>query len=927
MKAFLGRAGWLSGSGSALAVAAVILCAGSASAQTTAASADETPEEQAGAGESGDETEIVVTGSRIERAGFEQPTPTTVLGNTEIRQAAQPNLQQVLNQQPQVRNSSSATTNAASTNTGVASVDLRGLGAARTLTLINGRRFVGDNNLNFVPTNLVERVELVTGGASAAWGSDAVAGVVNIILNDKLEGIHLGANTGISSRGDGFRYGFDGAFGTEFAGGKGHFMIGAEYLRDKGIGTTGFNDRPWFGAGLVTVPGSCINAGGLAAPCRELRPGVPNLGPLTYGGTVLSGANAGLVFNNDGTLRAARPEDAINLYTTINVASPVERIGSYARLSYDIGNATIWVDAAYGRAKTNQSFIIDPADAVLVSVLLGDNAFLPPQLAATGEPFFVLGRYSRDTFFTRLDATRETFEGAVGIDGTFGNGWKYSAHFSHGEVDTTELLLNSSIPGNFARALDAVQTAGGIACRVNADPDPTNDDPACVPFNPFGEGNASQAAADYVRGTQSIFGTRKLDSAGIELQGDPFSTWAGPVTVAVGAEARWEEQIQDNGALDKLRVPDAHGNPVSIFGSPLYAEPLNGGFNVKEAFAEALVPLINGDQVKVELNGAARYSDYSRSGGIWSWKVGGTARLFDSLLLRVTRSRDIRAPSIGELFNASGLAIREAVDRDPPAAPGPGYDPNPMVRVTEGGNPDLVPEISRTWTVGGSFTPSFFQGFSLSVDYYDIKINGAIGTPDTASITADCAAGDTEACDRITRDPVSGTITDVRATNANIASLRTNGIDIEAAYVLPMSRVSNMPGALRFRALATYVNELVIDGVNKAGSVGDIAIGGIPHWRGNFSATYQSDTYGLDLRIRYVGGGKFDASQPNIVNNDVGARTYVDLGAQFKVADKFTFFGNVRNLFDKDPPLVVQLGGFNYDSVGRYFTAGIRLDF
>jgi outer membrane receptor protein involved in Fe transport len=907
---------------SLMAIGTSFLAAAPAYAQA-AGQPDETPAEEAGAGESGNEGEIVVTGSRIERAGFDQPTPTTVLGTAEIRQSAQQSLQQVLGEQPQVRNTTNPSATVGSTGSGIAPVDLRGLGSSRTLTLVNGRRFVGNNNLNFVPVNLVERVEVVTGGASAAWGSDAVAGVVNIILNDDFEGATLGASSGISSRGDGFLYSFEGAFGTDFAGGKGHFMIGAEYLRNKGIGPHGMNSRPFFGADFVNIGNGQ----------RELRPNVnTNLlvagSPVTFGGTILTGALAGRVFNPDGTIRPNQPGDALNVFETLLVQSPLERLGSYARLSYEIGGAKLWVDAAYGRTDTNQPFLPDTAGAVLAVSISATNPFLNPQirqqLASAGQTSFLLGRLSRDTFFLTFDAVRETKEVAVGVDGEFGGGWKYSAHFSRGDVDSKQRLENSSIPANFARAINAVSSNGQIVCAVNADATAANDDPACVPFNPFGENAASPAAMAYVRGTQRLESVTKLDTAAAELQGDLFSLWAGPVTVAIGAEARWEKQRQQNGELDRA-------GPASIFGTALYRNPVNGGFNVKEAFAEALVPLLDADMVKLELNGAARYSDYSRSGGIWSWKVGGTARLFDSLLLRATRSRDIRAPSITELFSVGTLNLRVVNDRDRAGREGtPGYNPTPQIRLLSGGDPNLVPEISKTTTVGGSFSPSFLQGFNFSVDYYDIKIGGAIQVPDTQDITLACAAGDADSCARVDRN-ASGTITEVRATFANIASVRTSGFDFEASYLLPLSRISSLPGALRFRALATYVKELVFETPSSSrdavGSVGDTILSGIPHWRGNFSATYQDESVGLDARIRYVGGGRFDASQTNIVNNSIAARTYLDLGAQFKATDQFTFFGHVRNVFDKDPPLTIQLGGANYDTIGRYFTAGVRLNF
>jgi iron complex outermembrane recepter protein len=862
--------------------------------------------------------DILVTGSRIERAGFDQPTPTTVVGGTEIQESAQVNLQQALNELPQTRNSVSPNQSIANTTSGTAPIELRGLGIARTLTLVNGRRFVGDNNLNFVPTNLVDRVEIVTGGASAAWGSGAVAGVVNIILNDDLEGVTLGAQSGISYRGDGWRYSFDGSFGTHFAGGAGHFMIGAEYVKDEGIGIDGRRDRPWFGAGVVNIGNGQF----------EIQPDVNDLvalgQPITFGGTILTGSLAGQVFNPGGVLRPAQASDFIGFFDTLIVGSPLERLGSYARLSYDIGETTLWVDAAYGRSDVNQPFLPDPANPILAFGVSATNPFLSPeiqqQLAAAGEPSFFLARLSRDTFLLQFDALRETKEIAAGVDGSFGGGWQYDAHFSHGEVDSSQRFFNSSIPANFLRAINAVEVGGQIVCAVNADADPANDDPACVPYNPFGEGAASPEARDYVSGTQMQDTVSKLDSAAVRVQGDPFSLWAGPVSIAFGAEARWEEQSEEIGELDA----------AGVFGTPIFNDPLEGGFNVKEAFIEALVPLVESESVELDLNGAARYSDYSLSGGIWSWKLGGTARLFGDLLLRATRSRDIRAPSIGNLFTVNSINIAPVVDNDSEGRDdNPGYNPNPRATIFSGGNPDLVPEVARTWTAGASVSPSFLPGFNLSVDYYDIRIGNAIATPNAADITAACAAGDAEACDRIVRD-ATGTITTVFAVAQNIARFETSGFDFEAAYQIPMSRIADVSGTLRLRALATYVDELVFDsGANvrdTAGDVGDPVPSGLPKWRANFSAAYENDVLGLDLRVRYVGGGQFN-DELNIVNGDIGARTYVDLGAQFRVTDSFTFFGRVNNVFDVDPPLITTTYSPHYDVVGRFLTVGARVRF
>ena len=862
---------------------------------------------------------IVVTGSRIERAGFDQPTPTTVIGADEILKGDRASIQQVLNDQPQFRATVSPAVSVGNTSgSGNAPADLRGLGINRTLTLVNGRRFVGANNLNFVPVSLVSRVEVVTGGASAAWGSDAVAGVVNIILNDELEGLSLGADYGISSRGDGARYGLDGSFGKSFADGAGHFMVGAEYVNDKGVADR--NSRKNLGsADIIAVPGGL-----------ELVRDV-NLLPFGIsggGGLITSGIFAGQTFNLDGSLRpfdgpnalGVGGSDAVGLYDHIAVSTPVERLSVYGRASYEIGNAKIWIDGTYARSESDYAFL--PDFLVPPLTIQSDNPFLSgaiqSQLAAAGETSFDYYRLFDDLLMFRYTGIREIKEGAIGIDGTLGNGFKYSAHYSHGEADNDLSLKNARLATNFNNAIDAVLSGGQIVCAINADATTANDDPACAPLNPFGRNNASAESLDYVTGTQRTFSTSKLDSMGVEIQGDLFSLWAGPVTVAVGVEARWEE-------LTGTRTPET---VAGGFGIPVFTSNLSGGFNVKEGFAEIVLPLVDiEDKFALDFNGAARYSDYSYSGGIWAWKAGGTARLFNDVLLRITRSRDVRSATIGELFSTRSINVGPLVDLDTDgrAAANPGYNPAPtLVTTYTGGNPDLQLEVSSTLTFGGSISPSFLPGFRLSVDYYDISIDGAITSLSGSNLTLACKQGSADACSRITRDG-TGTVTQVLANFQNIARFETSGIDFEAAYVRPI-----FDGSLRLRAIASYVDKFVLDsGLNRtdtAGDVGSATENGLPKWRGTLSAAFDNDEFGADVRVRYVDGGLYDQSLTNLINNKTASETYVDLGVRFKVNDRFTLSGNVNNLFDNQPPLSPQ-GNPHYDVIGTYFSVGAKAKF
>jgi outer membrane receptor protein involved in Fe transport len=243
-----------------------------------------------------------------------------------------------------------------------------------------------------------------------------------------------------------------------------------------------------------------------------------------------------------------------------------------------------------------------------------------------------------------------------------------------------------------------------------------------------------------------------------------------------------------------------------------------------------------------------------------------------------------------------------------------------------GGNPDLQPETAKTLTAGASLSPSFIQGLNFSVDYYSIKISQAISALNAANLTRACAAGNTAACDRVVRDPVTQTITTAFSNQQNVARFEQSGMDFEASYLLPLSRVSTgMGGTLRIRALATHIRKSIFDtGVTRTDDVGNA--NSIPKWRGLLSFTYQDEVVGLDARLRYVHSGLFDKFNPNLVNNRIDSRIYTDLGFQLKVDGRFTFFGSINNIFDVDPPILTG-GSTQFDVVGTYFTAGARVKF
>ena len=864
--------------------------------------------------------EIVVSGSRIQREGFDAPTPTTVIGEAELALGNRPSIAQVLNDAPQFRATVTPTTTPGSTLSGVSTADMRGLGAVRTLTLLNGHRFAGANDLNIVPQSLVKRIDVVTGGASAAWGSGAVAGVVNIILDDDFNGWRMGVQSGISSRGDAARYGADIAWGTDFAGGRGHFMVAGEYMNERGALSR--DDRPNLVAGLFQHSPNKLEL------VRD-----PNSTQLYNGGSILglTGAPRNLVFNPDGNI-GAFPLGSItqgvttiggggqNIFDYVAVSTPYERINAFARASYDLTDTLkVWANFSYHRMTADYSFFPEtPAVAIMP-----DNAFLTQanrnQLAAAGVAGpFLLGRVLDDVGedgVMTFKYSRRNLEGAIGFDGSFGDGWKYGAYYNHGEIRLNQELNNQRIKSRFTNGVDAVLVNGTPTCRINADASTTNNDPNCVPINLFGNGSISDAAAAWAFGGSQLIYTIKLDAAGASVSGQPFSTWAGPVDIAFGTDVRWEKQVTNY--VDPLSLANALGT--------LNSSATNGSFNVKEAFAEVNVPLLDiADTLKLEVNGAARYSDYSTSGGIWSWKTGGTLRVANDLLLRAVYSRDIRSPSINEYFLTRSTNIGTVLD---PFQGQNGTVQNNVV-VYGGGNKLLTPEISHTLTLGGSYSPSFVRGLRLSVDYYDIDIDNVITTVTANDLLKQCfvAAPNDPTCGGIIVREANGTIGSITNGYRNLANYRTQGLDIEASYRVPLG-----DGTLSFRALANHVFNLKINGADVSGYVGGDTAFSTPKWRGTGTIAFDNDSFGANLRVRYVDGGLdrpltvVNGVPVEIVNNKVGSRTYVDLGVQFK-AGPFTLFGNVNNLFDRDPPITPYTSP-NFDVIGRYISGGVKLNF
>lgn len=908
---------------------------------------------------------IVVTGSRITSSGFTAPTPVTVVGADEIQRKGATNIADVLNQLPSFRaQSTPATTAIFINNAGANLADLRGLGANRTLVLVDGRRFVAGTtsgggfspsdsvDLNMIPTSLIQRTEVVTGGASANYGSDAVAGVVNLILDTDFTGIRGTAQKGVSDRGDNSDTYLSLAGGFDFAGGRGHLVIGGEYDNNKGV--DGCYSRAWCAEAYNTIPvvGPARAANNL--PAQVILP--HTLPVATWGGVITSGPLRGTAFAPDGSIyqhdfgtfygagifQSGGGEDPQNgFYNAFPLVAPVERYSTMAHAKFQIGdNLEGFVEGNYAHVKAT-TIGSQPRFVGAQIVIQRDNAYITPELAslmdANHVTSFVLNRIGEDFGHQTGLVTRDLYRGAVGLKGNIGANWRWDAYYQYGETDyhqegnNVAITGNAAIPlsGNFYNAVDAVRdpATGNIVCRATLT-NPTNPYvQGCMPINIFGQNNWDPSAKSYAFGN-AIQDTKLTQHvAALNIEGDLFQLPGGPLALAFGGEYRVEDV---EGTADPI------SSQLRFYTSP--GTGITGpAIKVKEGYVEIGAPVLADVPFahSLSLNGAYRYTDYSTSGSVSTWKVGAVWEPVRELRFRVTRSRDIRAPNFFELYNPTVSSFQNVFD---PRNGGQQF----LVSTLSGGNPNLEPEKADTFTAGVVVSPT--RSLRVSIDYYDITLNGAITTVGAQTILTGCADGNTAYCSFVQRD-TSGMLTTITNPYLNVSRLKTRGLDIEASYNTAVG-----PGDLSIRALGTrlFKYDPIGDGLNRAGMNGSpVSVpSGLPTWNLNGYVTYSLSRVTAGVEVHYISSGiynvaligpgqaGYDPSLPNSVsNNHVPAKTYVNLNLAVDVLGserrKLQVFGVIDNLFDVDPPnqMPSSFAVTNpalYDVIGRTYKFGVR---
>lgn len=900
--------------------------------------------------------DVIVTGSRIQAmSGATLPSPTTMLDASTARSLGIANVGDALLQLPSLLNSASPgqTTALSPENIGSRIANLRGLGAERTLILVDGRRFApstasGTVDMALIPSAVVSRSDIVTGGASAAYGSDAVAGVINLVTDTRLEGLRGQAQSGVAQRGDNGTVQASLAGGTGFAGGRGHIVLAGEYEKNKGQGD--YYSREWSRRETCQL-------GNFADPSQPANLIVDNCrtGYLSAPGLIDGGPFADMQFSNDGTslvpfvpgryrgfFQSGGSGEGENAFFSGPVMVPAyERYSLYGYTDLEISPAfKPFVNVSYGsilgkNVGAQGRFSRFTGGGL---VLTGENPFLPDGIRNAIGPngTISVGKAMNDLGNALGRSKTSTLRAIAGVSGELGSYWRYEAYYQHGQTDYEQRLTNNLIPARLRQAIDAIRLPDGkIVCR-----DQSN---GCQPYNPLGRGNFSSAAAAFVTGTAALDTTIKQDVVSANVSGELIPLPGGPLAVAAGAEYRRD-------SLSTAADPISQANGFYTFN----AANISGAFDVTEGYVEVNAPMLADLPFAKSLavNGAIRRTDYSTSGAVTTWKVGGVWEPTDFLRLRATRSRDIRAPNVSEMF--SPLVSGQVSVMDPRS------NTQVLVPLLTGGNAALRPETASTTTVGLVLTPlrNSSDTLTLSVDYYDIEVSNVITSTGATNILQLCQAGSASDCGRVTRNG-AGVITLITDTQANLNGLSTRGVDFELNY---RRRIGG--GSLSFRGLATYVDRLVTHynatgtSIDLAGQTGNSNFGagpGVPHFQATSYLTWKSDGgTSVTVQNRYIGKGRYDVLQvgpdeagyqdalsgppaDNNSNNDnsVSSRLYTNLSISQSIPafnrGSFEVYAVLNNLFDRDPPIAPgassATNGILFDQVGRTFLAGVRFTY
>ena len=964
-------------------------------------------------------SEIVVTGTLIRNPNLEQSTPVNVIGAEEIDYQQANVAEELLRELPGVTPSIGSAVN--NGNGGASFVNLRNLGSNRNVVLIDGVRLApaelnGRFDLNNIPLALIERVDVLTGGASTTYGADAVSGVVNFITKRDFAGIEANLSNQLTEQGDGHTLRADVTIGANFDDGRGNAVFSVGYQQADPI-YQGAREHGLFALSSASGGGG---GSGTSVPSRFSLPGMGTR-QVNADGTAFNPTTAFLPFNFN----------PFNVYQT-----PFERFNMYGAAHYEVSDAVeVYTRGLF--SKNTVSTIIAPSGAFGIGVdiplnnpfltdslrnsFCGANGISAADCAIAADPTLTPGDAGYQTVTSSLfrratevgprisEYTTNYFDYRLGLRGGITDSINWDVFGTYGETENIQQIqgytLNSRVRDSFL-ANNADTCFEGTAS-------------GCVPINWFGpEGNASwtPGAVDFLNEVSTVRTKVSLAQARATIDGDfgvvsPLGS--DPIAFAVGGEYREYAASQ---ASDTL----AAGGDLGGAGGA--APNIDGGFSVYEAIGEIIVPLVQDRPFFEDLTieGGIRYSDYkvdapgSPSFSTTTWKVGGSWTPVSDIKIRGNYARAVRAPNIAELFSPVNTGLTNLGD-DPCATfndAGVRIRPNPtgelraiclaqgatagtvdsiaqpiagQANATGGGNLNLGPEVGKTWTVGVVLQPSFVPRLSLSVDYYSIKITGAITSPTPGDAITACFGADpsnpsagasaTDACTAIQRDPLTGglngdpnTTPGLFLTTSNLGRLETSGIDVALNYSHDVGFANlSFAGSVNWTEKSTF--QSAPGGFNRdcVGYYSANCGQPIPEWQWSLRTTLAFDNVDVSLLWCHIGGTKYEglagdfaargfdedsrflfegtlpASAGTLAGqqedfNTIGSFDYFDLTTRFHVLENLTLTLGVQNLFDKKPPLVGGEAGsttFNsgntfpstYDSIGRRYVAAARIRF
>jgi outer membrane receptor protein involved in Fe transport len=926
--------------------------------------------------EASEATDIVVTGSNIRRAVPDTPMPVTVTRFEDANRVGRLNVYDALRVNPALAPGAGAYSSnlydpgGDANSAGASFINLRNLGSNRSLTLIDSRRRVASTanssavDLNAIPPAMIERIEVVTGGAAAIYGADAVSGAVNIITKSRISGINLTAYQGISQRGDAPETTISAATGGSFANGRGQLAVGATYLKTGSLietdrkrsrvrrvywanpANTGANDG---------IPDQISVSDFIAFFQSEVPsiyiPGTDSFYHIDNGQlfkpSYLRVLRTGEFSTGEGT---TYPQYARTLTPNAPLRLAEETFSAIAKLDYELVDG-VHYDARIDYARTNSSGFTgryrEDSRAFWASGAGGamaylDNPYMPASVRAlligSGLTSAAIDRTYTNWPTSEALPERELINVSQGLTGKFGSSINWEVFYQYGRSTNDIRTTNTPLSPQWAAARDVIAdpVTGQPVCR-----DATMRSFGCVPYDIFSNEplTAAQKAwflADlhsHERNSQELFGGR--------LDGTLFRLPYGDIAFAVGVERRIE--------TSKV-TPDPQASRVGVFFNVFATLPVDATSKVSEAFGELAVPLLRDLPFvhRLEIEGAYRYSSYNTFGSTHTWKLGATWEPFAGLSLRGVRSKSVRAPNFSELYsqpssgplgtfydpcttNNRNLTPVRAANCQALGVPATLADYADSGTAFGGGNPNLQPEISQSLTFGAVFRPKFIPGFEATVDYWKIDISEAVTAFDTDTTLRQCVdlpTIDNVFCANIERLP-NGKVSRLFVGLVNAGRLTTRGVDASLGYRGPLG-----PGQIDLSFMGSYLIQREVQNLPGIDSSIVKYAGGFfdPRFKGYLLVSYSLDDFTLALGTQFVSASKYDPNAtPELYdNNHIPAFVYNDLSATYRINEHFDLTFGLKNALDVKPPalpFVNNGGNGRYDTIGRYLFTKVGLAF